>query len=75
MDWADTTTYLGVIMQSTIKFDQHMALKKDKASKTLGAINNILKQAPQGRLLAYTTLCRPILKYADSVGPNISQRN
>ena len=68
MDWADTTTYLGVFMQSNLKFDQHIALKKDKASKTLGAIKHILKQAPQkGRLLAYTCLCRPILEYADTV--------
>ena len=45
-----------------------MVLKKDKASKTLGAIKHILKQAPQeGRLLAYTSLCRPILEYADTV--------
>ena len=59
-----------------LKFDQHMALKKDRASKTLGAIKHILKQAPQeGRLLAYTSLCHPILKYADTVEPNISQRD
>ena len=68
MDWTDTTTYLGVVMQSNLKFNQHIALKKDKASKTLGTIKHILKQAPQeGRLLAYTSLCRPILEYADTV--------
>ena len=68
MDWADTTTYLGVVMQSNLKFNQHIALKKDKASKTLGAIKHILKQAPQeGRLLAYTSLCGPILEYAVTV--------
>ena len=68
MDWADTTTYLGVIMQSNLTFDQHMALKKNIASKTLGAVKHILKQAPQKiRLLAYTSLCRPILEYADTV--------
>ena len=65
MDWADTTTYLGFIMQSNLKFDQHMTLKKDKA--TLRAIKHILKQAPQeGRLLVYTSLCRPMLEYADT---------
>ena len=68
MDWADTTTYLDVIMQSNLKFDQHISLKKDKASKTLGAIKHILKQALQeGRLLAYTILCRLILEYAGTV--------
>ena len=45
MDWADTKTYLGAIMYSNFKFDQQMALKKDKDSKTLGAIKHILKQA------------------------------
>ena len=41
---------------------------KNKRSKTLGAIKHILKQAPQeGRLLAYTSLCRPILEYACTV--------
>ena len=48
MDWADMTTYLGgVIMQSNLKFDQPMPLKKAKASKILGAIKHILKQVPQ----------------------------
>ena len=43
MDWADMTTYLGVIMQSNLKCDQHVALKKDKASKNLGAIKHTNK--------------------------------
>ena len=54
--------------QINLKVDQHIALKKDKASKTLGAIKHILNQAPQeGRLLAYTSMCHPILEYADTV--------
>ena len=45
-----------------------MTLKKDKASKTLGAIKHILKQAPQkGRLLVYSSLCCTILEYAYNV--------
>ena len=45
-----------------------MALKKDEDSKTLGAIKHILKQVPQdGLLLAYTSLCRPILEYTNTV--------
>ena len=57
-------------MLSNLKFDQHhVGLKKDKASKTLGAIKRILKQATQeGQLLADTSLFRPIiLEYADTV--------
>ena len=45
IDWADTTTYL--VLSRNLKFDQNVALKKDKASKTLGPINHILKQVPQ----------------------------
>ena len=28
IDWTDTTTYLGVIMQSNLKFDQHGAQER-----------------------------------------------
>ena len=47
MDWADTTTYLGDIMQSNLKLDQHMALMVDEALKNFGEINHIIKQATQ----------------------------
>lgn len=68
MIWASSTKYLGVIMQSDLKFDQHIKLKRDKAMRTLGSIKHILHAAPKkSRLLAYTSLCRPILEYADSV--------
>ena len=68
IDWPDTITYLGVVIESNFKYDQHIAFKKDIALKTLGAIKYILKQSPQeGRLLAYTSLYRPILKYTDTV--------
>jgi len=68
MEWTESTKYLGVIMQSNLRFDQHISLKKEKASKILGAIKHILHEAPKhGRLLAYTSLCRPILEYADSM--------
>ena len=64
------------IMQSNIKFDQHMPLKKDKASETQEATKHILKQDPQeGRLLAYTSLCRPGLEYADTMwNPKLAKK-
>jgi len=31
MNWLDTTTYLEVVMQSNLKFDHRITLKKDKA--------------------------------------------
>ena len=68
MDWVCSTKYLGVILQSDLKFDQHMDIKKRNSLKTLGAIKHILHNAPKNaRLLAYTSLCRPILEYADTV--------
>ena len=42
MDWADTTTYLGDIMQSNLKLNQHMALMVDEALKKFGEINHII---------------------------------
>ena len=66
--WANSTKYLGVIMQSDLKFEQHISKKSDQASRVLGSIKHTLHDAPRhGRLLAYTSLCRPILEYADSV--------
>ena len=68
MAWNSSTKYLGVIMQSDLKFDQHIKLKRDSASRALGSIKHILYNAPKkSRLLAYTSLCRPILEYADTV--------
>jgi len=55
-------------MQSNLKFDQHIMLKKDKASKILETIKHVLHEASrEGKLLAYTNLCRPILEYTDTV--------
>ena len=42
-DWSDPTTNLGVIMQPNLKFDQLTVFKKDKATRSLGAIKHILK--------------------------------
>ena len=68
MEWVSDTKYLGVILQSDLRFEQHMMLKKEKASRTLGAIKHILHDAPrEGRLLAYTRLCHTVLEYADTI--------
>jgi len=44
MGWVDPATYLGVVIQSNLKFDQYIALEKDKASKLLGAIKHVLNE-------------------------------
>ena len=62
------TKYLGVIIQSDRAFDSHIHEKIRKASKALGSIKHTLHEAPQkAKLIAYTSLCRPILDYADCV--------
>ena len=64
----EETKYLGVIIQSDLNFDSHIHDKIRKASKTLGSIKHTLHEAPQkAKLLAYISLCRPILDYADCV--------
>jgi len=68
MDLVDTITYLGVAMQSNFKFDQHITLEKNVASKVSEAIKHILHEASREcTLLAHTSLCSPILEYADTV--------
>ena len=67
MTWVNNTKYLGV-MQSDLKFNQHMTSIKRKAYKTLGSIKHLLHDAPRkARLLADTSLCRPLLEYAHTV--------
>ena len=68
LEWVEETKYLGVTIQTNLKFDKHIEHKTRQASKVLGMVKFTLYDAPrQARLLAYTSLCRPILEYADSV--------
>jgi len=62
----DETKYLGVILQSDLKFKKHITQTMNIANRTLGCIKYTLHQAPEkAKLLAYTSLCRPRLEYAD----------
>ena len=75
LKWTDSTKYLGITLCSNLKFEQHLHNKQEKASMVLGAIKHILHDAPKkAQLLAYTSLCRPILEYADTVW-DPTQRN
>ena len=48
------------------KLDKHISEKVDKASRILGAIKHTIRTAPEkSKLMAYTSLCRPIMEYAD----------
>ena len=62
------TTYLGVTMQSDLKFSKHITTKVNTANKVLGCMKFALHDASvKARLLAYTSLCRPVLEYADTL--------
>ena len=63
-----STKYLGVILQSDLKFTDHIESKTTKARQILGMIKRTLYNAPEkAKFLAYTSLCRPILEYAATV--------
>jgi len=64
----EKTKYLGVTLQSNLKFDRHIYSVILKAIKKLGMNKRTLHNAPQGaKLLAYTSLCRPHVEYAATV--------
>ena len=53
-------------LQSDPKFKKHISDIIGSANKTLGSIKYTLHGAPENaKLLAYTSLCRPKLEYAD----------
>ena len=56
--------YLWIEIQSNLRFDKHVFQKIKDASKVLGCIKFTLHEAPEnGKLLACTSFCRPILEY------------
>jgi len=60
--------YLGVIIQSDLKFNLHIDGKIKKASQALGMLRRVLSDAPTDcKKLAYTSLVRPHLEYASQV--------
>ena len=62
------TKYLGVVLQSNLKFNNHIQSKVLKAKRQLGMLKRALHAAPEkARLLAYTSLCRPHIEYAAAV--------
>ena len=60
--------YLGVIIQSDLKFTTHIKQKAARAKQQLDMIKRALHGATKNaKLLAYSTLCRPLVEYASSV--------
>ena len=61
-------------MQSNLKFNRHIASKVNSAKKVFICIKYALNDAPQpAQLLAYSSLCRSILEYADVLGNTRTQ--
>ena len=68
LDIVQQTKYLGVLLQSDLKFSNHICDKVNKANRQVGMIKRALYNAPEAaKLLAYTSLCRPHVEYAASV--------
>ena len=66
--WVKETRYLRVTLQQNLKFDKHVSEKVDKTSRILGTIKHTIRTAPEkSKLLVYTSLCRPIMEYADTL--------
>ena len=61
------TKYLGVTLQSNLRFDSHITNKISKARQQLGVLRRALHWVPKtAKLLAYKSLCRPHLEYASA---------
>ena len=64
----DCIKYLGVTIQSDLKWDSHVQNITSKASQTVGMLKrNIRIRDPAPRELAYKTLVRPKVEYASPV--------
>jgi hypothetical protein len=75
LDIVDETRYLGVTLQSDLKFNKLIRSKIAKAQQQLGMIKRALFDAPEhARLIAYTSLCPPNLEYASSVWDPVSKK-
>ena len=60
--------YLGVILQSNLKWDKHVSSVISKATQTLGFLRRNFKSAPlKIRELAYCLMVCPQVEYAASV--------
>ena len=67
--------YLAVYLTSNLKWGVHIEYTTQKAMKILGLIKYTLHDAPEKiKLLAYSTLCKPILEYVSEVWDHSSKQ-
>ena len=63
-------------MQSNLRFHKHISEKIKDASKVLRCIKFTLHEArKKGKLLAYTSLCRPILENGDTLWDPLDKKS
>ena len=69
LEIVEEVKYLGVIIQSDIKFTAYIQIKLMTANQQLGIIKKALYWVPtNAKLLAYKTLCLPILSKQQLLG-------
>jgi hypothetical protein len=65
---ASTIKYLGVHIDSDLKWNTHVTKTVAKANRSLGLIKRNLREAPtKTKLVAFNSVVRPILEYASQV--------
>ena len=64
LEQTDSTRFLGVALQTNLKFDPHITENCTKSQKNTGRHQTLNVQCPkEAKLLVYTSLCRPILEW------------
>lgn len=65
---SDSLRYLGVLIDSHLKWNSHISRMVAKANRSLGMLKRCLREAPvKTKLLALKTMVIPILEYASQV--------
>lgn len=68
--------YLGLIITSDLRWNEHITFIEKKAMKKLGYLRRSLRQSTQEiKLLAYKTYIRPLLEYACVVWDPYTKKN
>jgi len=65
LEQVDSASYLGITVNSKLKWSEHISSISNKASRSLGLIKRNLWNCPRKvRETAYTSIVRPKLQYA-----------
>ena len=68
--------YLGVEISSSLSFNNHIQSITTSASRSLGFLRrNIRTQNPALRVMAYTTLLRPLMEYSSTAWSSYTDQN